>query len=276
MSGRSDFLASILERKRGEIARRYKHQPAASSVQAAVPCPRTEVARAEQAYAALRREPGGAVRVIAEIKRKSPSAGVIRTPVRGDAVRIAQQYVDGGAAAISVLCDRVGFGGSVLDLRRVAAAVSAPVLFKEFVLDELQLQLAVQTGAHMVLLLVRALTPQRLQVLCDSAIALGLAPVVEAADVSELETALMTRAVVVGVNARDLRTFSVDPRAAHDCLQRIPAARIAVHMSGVRSADDYRSVSAGRADAVLVGEGLMRADNPADKLRELRGILQQA
>jgi indole-3-glycerol phosphate synthase len=268
MAKPGDFLGAILERKRAEIARRYNHRRAIDMAPAAV-------GRAELAYAALRRESGGhgAVRVIAEIKRKSPSAGVIRAPVRGDAVRIAQQYVAGGAAAVSVLCDRVGFGGSVLDLRRVAAAVNVPVLFKEFVLDELQLPLAAHSGAHMVLLIVRALTPQRLHALCDGAIALGLAPVVEAADISEIEVALTTRAVIVGVNARDLRTFRVDPDAAHACLQRIPADRIAVHMSGVRSVADYRAVSAGRADAVLVGEGLMRADDPAHKLRELLGTV---
>ena len=229
-------------------------------------------ARWQYAHAALRRGRGEGPRVIAEIKRQSPSAGVIRPWARGDVERIALEYVKGGAAAISVLCDRVGFGGSVLDLRRAVRVVGAPLLFKEFVLDDLQVALAARAGAHMVLLLVRALTQQRLQSLCDTALRFGLAPVVEAADSEELERALETSATIIGVNARDLKTFKVDPQAAQGALQRIPAERIAVHMSGVHSASDYRAVADGRADAVLIGESLMRAQQPADKLRELLAV----
>jgi indole-3-glycerol phosphate synthase len=261
----TDYLTPILERKRHEVARRQRHAGsghAADTLAASEP-------RWPFAHAALRRVPGEAPRVIAEIKRRSPSAGVIRAWSRGDVAGIAREYVAGGASAISVLCDRPGFGGSVLDLRRAARTVGVPLLFKEFVVDELQIALAARAGAHMILLIVRALTRQQLHRLCDAALRCGLAPVVEAADGDEVERALETSATIIGVNARDLKTFKVDPQAAQRALQRIPAEHIAVHMSGIHQADDYRAVAAGRADAVLIGESLMRAPKPSDKLREL-------
>jgi indole-3-glycerol phosphate synthase len=226
-------------------------------------------ARGELACRVLQRPPGQPPRIIAEIKRASPSAGSIRPYVRGDIAWLANEYVSGGAAAVSVLCDGPGFAGSVLDLRRADQAISAPLLFKEFVLDELQVQLAQRVGAHMVLLIVRALPEERLNALCDAVLAAGLAPVVEAANAQEVELALHTRARIIGVNARDLGTFRVDPKAAHEALRMIPEDRIAVHMSGVRSAGDFQEIARGRADAMLVGESLMRAERPSLKLREL-------
>lgn len=220
---------------------------------------------------ALRRQPGQLPAAIAEFKRSSPSAGVIRARQRGDVERIARQYVAAGARAVSVLCDGPGFRGSPLDVRRAALATPAPVLFKEFVLDEIQIELARSMGAHMVLLVVRALPAARLHALVEATCAAGMAPVVEAADAAEVRVALATRARIVGVNARDLRTFEVDVDAAGVALSAIPADRVAVHMSGVRTRDDYVQLSRGRADAVLIGEGLMRAADPGQRLRELLG-----
>jgi indole-3-glycerol phosphate synthase len=257
-----DFLTPILERKARENVRRARHTRAGAAESAAT-------GRAELAYRALRRAPGEQPRIIAEIKRASPSAGSIRPYARGDIAWIAQEYVRGGAAAVSVLCDRAGFAGSPLDLRRASQVIAAPLLFKEFVLDARQVELAQRVGAHMVLLIVRALPRERLQQMCEAVHAAGLAPVVEAANAAEVELALRTDARIVGVNARDLRTFKVDPRVAHEALRMIPADRIAVHMSGVRTRDDYREIAQGRADAVLVGESLMRAEQPSAKLREL-------
>jgi indole-3-glycerol phosphate synthase len=205
--------------------------------------------------------------VIAEIKLRSPSAGLIRPRHPGLVAAIAREYEAGGASAISVLCDGPGFGGSPLDLRRAASAVSVPLLFKEFVLDPIQVELARRAGAHMVLLLVRALEPALLHDLVDEVLRYGMAPVVEAADEAELETALATRATLIGVNARDLRTFRVDPERARRAIGRIPEGRVAVHMSGITSADDLRAVADSRADAALIGEGLMRAEAPAETLR---------
>jgi indole-3-glycerol phosphate synthase len=212
--------------------------------------------------------------VIAEIKRRSPSAGEIRRRERGDVAQLANAYVAGGAAAISVLCDNPGFGGCALDLRRAVRAVSVPVpiLFKEFVLDEVQLDLARAAGASMALLIVRALTEARLHALVRAANERGLAPVVEAASAEEVRIALETGATIVGVNARDLGTFRVDKAAAVRALANIPTDRIAVHMSGVHSAADVRDLAAGRADAILVGESLMRAPDPTRKLRELLAL----
>jgi indole-3-glycerol phosphate synthase len=262
----TDILTAILERKARENVRRARHEGA----RATAPLSDT-TGRAELAYRALQRPRGEPLRIIAEIKRASPSAGSIRPFARGDIQWLAQEYVRGGASAVSVLCDRAGFGGSVLDLRRASQAIAAPLLFKEFVLDELQVKVAQRVGAHMVLLIVRALPKERLNVLCEAVLAAGLAPVVEAADAAEVELALRTNARIVGVNARDLRTFKVDPRAAHEALRLIPEDRIAVHMSGVRTRDDYREIAEGRADVVLVGESVMRADQPSAKLRELLG-----
>ena len=261
-----DYLTPIFARKARENLRRARHAQLRARLPALGP-----VERVSAAERALQREPGAGPRIIAEIKRRSPSAGSIRAYERGDIAWLAREYVAGGAAAISVLCDRAGFGGSALDLRRAARSVSVPLLFKEFVLEELQLELATRAGASMALLLVRAMPAQRLHVLCDAALALGIAPVVEAANADEVSVALETRARIVGVNARDLRTFKVDSQGAQQALALIPRERIAVHMSGVRSSDDYRNIAAGRADAVLIGESLMRAERPSDKLRELQG-----
>jgi len=259
-----DYLIPILERKRIEVARRRRHAASRKAPSAAAG---RELA--SQAIAALRRAPGEPPRVIAEIKRRSPSAGEIRARARGDVPSLAQAYVAGGAAAISVLSDRPGFGGCALDVRRAARAVSAPILFKEFVLDELQLDVARAVGASMALLIVRALSTERLHQLVAAAHERGLAPVVEAATADELRVALETEATIVGVNARDLKTFRVDKLAAVRALAAVPEGRIAVHMSGVHGASDLRDVSAGRADAVLIGESLMRAPDPTHKLREL-------
>jgi indole-3-glycerol phosphate synthase len=289
--GGVDYLASILERKRVEVERRLRHaasrhsqpsaagavrslQPSAASTRSGSSAlsPVAPAGAAARAIAALRREPGGLPRVIAEIKRRSPSAGEIRRRERGDVAQLASAYVAGGAAAISVLCDGPGFGGSALDLRRAARAVSLPILFKEFVLDEVQLDLACAVGASMALLIVRALTKERLHALVRASYERGLAPVVEAADADELQIALETDAEIVGVNARDLGTFRVDKTAAVRALASIPAERIAIHMSGVHGALDLRDVASGRADAVLVGESLMRAPDPTRKLRELLSL----
>ena len=147
-----------------------------------------------------------------------------------------------------------------------ARAVSVPVLFKEFVLHEVQLDLAAEVGASLVLLLARALSPQELQRLVSACVRRGLEPLVEAADSRELEQALDTDARLIGINARDLRTFTVDAKQAHGLIERIPSNRVAVYMSGVRSKEDFQRVNRTRADAVLIGEGLMRAADPGSRL----------
>jgi indole-3-glycerol phosphate synthase len=258
-----DRLGPILERKRRENARRWRHLGIHDPRGARGPD------RGDAAVAALRRPAGAPPRVIAEVKHRSPSAGVIRPWAAGQGTAIALDYQAAGAAAVSVLCDRVGFGGSVLELRRVAAAVRVPVLFKEFVLDPLQLDLARCAGASLVLLLVRALDDAALGALVRGCRDRGLEPVVEAADEGEVERALRTDARIVGVNARDLSSFRVDPAAAARAVEKIPASRVAVYMSGVSSPEQLVEVAATRADAVLVGSALMAAPDPGRRLSEL-------
>jgi indole-3-glycerol phosphate synthase len=261
-----DYLGPILTRKRRENTRRHAHA-ALARLRDAASGDTGDDDRGARAIAALRRGAATAPRVIAEIKLRSPSAGVIRSREPGGLQAIARSYEAAGAAAVSVLCDGAGFGGSPLDLRRVRQAVSAPLLFKEFVLDPIQVRLARAVGADMVLLLVRALPPDELEALCGEIVRHGMAPVVEAADQAELEIALRTTAQIIGVNARDLRTFQVDPERARRAIAKIPAQRVAVHMSGIGSAEALAQLGSSRADAVLVGEALMRAPSPGDRLR---------
>lgn len=255
-----DHLAQIVSRKQVEVLRRQRRSALFRRAAQRQP------ASTHHVVEMLRRGSATNPRVIAEIKLRSPSAGQIRPREIGGLVRIAQGYERAGATAVSVLCDRPGFGSSVLDLRRVSAAIEAPVLFKEFVLDEVQLDLARAVCASLVLLLVRVLDDRTLVRLIAACRARGMEPVVEAADGEELDRALRTEASIIGINARDLRSFSVDSDGARNLVERIPADRVAVFMSGVRSRADFASVAASRADAVLIGEGLMRAQDPGAAL----------
>jgi indole-3-glycerol phosphate synthase len=258
-----DYLAQILARKRVEIRRRARHASRLGAVGAHGSEPH---ARGAAAAEALRRADARLPRVVAEVKFRSPSAGAIRERRPGEALRVAASYVQGGAAAVSVLADGPGFGGSVLDVRRVAREVTVPVLFKEFVLDPVQVRFARAAGASLVLLLVRALDDPLLRDLVREVRKEGMEPVVEAADQKEVERALATDARIVGVNARDLRSFRVDRDAAARCLATVGPDRVAVFMSGIRSRADLHWAAHTRADAVLVGEGLMRAADPGRTL----------
>ncbi len=260
----TDYLSAILARKRLENARRRRHLAARPPVERA---PQPE--RSEQGIRALRRASDEPPSVIAEVKFRSPSAGEIRSWSPGEGVRVARAYERGGASAVSVLADGPGFGGSPLLVRRVAQAVSAPVLYKGFVLDRVQVDLAYDVGAALVLLLVRALEDAELRALIQHIRSLGMEPVVEAANSDEVDRAVTAGSTIVGVNARDLSTFRVDKDAARACVARIPTDCVAVFMSGVRSVDDFRDVARGRADAVLIGEGLMRSEDPGAHLAQL-------
>jgi tryptophan synthase beta chain len=209
--------------------------------------------------------------LIAEVKRRSPSAGMIAADAGSTgatfAVAQARAYESGGAAAISVLCEPHWFGGSVADLRAVRDAVTVPVLAKEFVVDERQLPLLRSKGADLVLLLASVLPPKKLARFADLARELGLEPLVEAHDERELEAALATGARLIGLNNRNLRTLDVDPDNCLRLRELVPNDRLAVGESGVR---EPRTLVAWRAlgiDAALVGEALMRAPEPASAAR---------
>ena len=204
--------------------------------------------------------------LIAEIKRRSPSAGPIAAEA-DDVLARARAYETGGAAAISVLCEPHWFGGSIEDLASVRVAVAVPVLAKEFVIDPRQLDLLRAAGADAVLLLAVLHRARALSRLVDRALELGLEPLVEAHDEQELSAALATRARVIGINNRDLRTLDVDPERAARLRASIPEDRIAIAESGVRDASTIRGWRALGFDAALVGETLVRAGDPGATAR---------
>ena len=216
---------------------------------------------------------GETVGVIAEVKRRSPSAGTIREDL--DAGDHARSYQRGGAVAISVLTDEPHFGGSLEDLACVAAAVSVPVLRKDFILDELQLCEARAAGASGVLLIVRALSADRLRALARAARAQDLGVLVEIHSESELERAVTADPTAVGVNSRDLATFAVDLRLADHLLAQVPASLPAIAESGIETRGDVERMARAGADLVLVGTSVARMDDPEAAVRALTGVRRQ-
>jgi tryptophan synthase beta subunit len=206
--------------------------------------------------------------LIAEIKRRSPSAGAIATDAE-DIVARARAYQAGGGAAISVLCEPHSFGGSVEDMALVRRSVSVPVLAKEFVVDRRQLGLLRAAGADAVLLLAVLHARKALAGLVDESLDLGLEPLVEAHDERELEAALATRAHVIGLNNRDLRTLDVDPERAVRLRPLVPEDRLVIAESGVRDSTTIRGWRAVGFDAALVGEALVRSGDPEGATRAM-------
>jgi indole-3-glycerol phosphate synthase len=217
--------------------------------------------------AALRRPN---VAVIAEVKRRSPSAGSIREDL--DPVARALLYGTHGAAAVSVLTDEAYFGGSMADLKSVARRSLVPVLRKDFILDEIQVLEARAAGASAVLLIVRALDQGRLEALMACASGAGLDALVEVHNLRELDVALAAGASIIGVNSRDLDTFKVDTAAAWNIVRRVPPDRVAVAESGLSRREDVVRAAEAGADAVLVGTALSQAASPEDLLRELTKV----
>ena len=209
-------------------------------------------------------EPG--LHLIAEVKRRSPSAGLIAGP-REDIVARARAYEAGGAAAISVLCEPHSFGGSVEDMALVRRSIGLPVLAKEFVVHRRQIAVLRSEGADAVLLLAVLHSRKVLGSLVAEALDLGLEPLVEAHDEREVEAALTTRARVIGINNRDLRTLDVDPERASRLRELVPEDRLAIAESGVRDASTIRGWRALGFDAALVGETLVRAADPTAAVR---------
>jgi indole-3-glycerol phosphate synthase len=223
---------------------------------------------------ALRRTDGG-LAVIAEIKRRSPSKGELAPDLV--AADTALAYAAGGAACLSVLTDGPYFGGDLDDLRAARASSGLPVLRKDFTIDAVQLVEARAAGADAVLLIVAALPDDGLlRALHDAATDLGLAVVVEAHDEAELERALGFGPRIVGVNARDLGDFAEDLSVGERVAKRIPAEVVAVAESAIRSVDDARRMAGAGYDAVLVGEALVRAHDPARLVAALTAVPRQS
>jgi len=206
--------------------------------------------------------------VIAEIKRKSPSKGVLRANL--DAAHIASLYEQGGASCLSVLTDEHFFGGSVDDLQIARASTSLPVIRKDFTVSEFDVLDARLMGADCVLLIAAALTDDELSRFHDLAVQIGLEVLVETHDEQELERALNVGATIVGVNQRDLITFEVDHARAERMASLIPPTVVRVAESGVRNADDARRLRDAGYDAVLVGESIVTSIDPVAAVRDLK------
>jgi indole-3-glycerol phosphate synthase len=220
--------------------------------------------------AALRRE---TVAVIAELKRRSPSKGVINASL--PAGRRGAEYASGGAAALSVLTEPERFGGSIGDLVEVRAQVGIPLLRKDFIVHEAQIAEAHQAGADAVLLIARALNAARAMELAAYAFSLGLDVLYEVRDEAELERALAVPDCVIGVNTRNLETLAIDPDVGVRLLPQIPPDRVAVYESGVSSPADVERAAFAGADAVLVGSVLSPQPDGAAAVAALASVARQ-
>lgn len=257
----TNLLARILDMKRAEV--RALVQSTRAKRVGRVPI---------DVVAALRRTTGSPLRLITEVKFKSPSAGELSRTL--DAAARAVTYAKNGAAMVSVLTDFTFFGGSWEDLALAKLALKAahlqvPVLAKEFVIDEMQIIKADEQGADAVLLIARIVKETRLSALVQAVRERGMEPLVEVVTEEERDMALRAGARVIGVNARDLDTLAMDPARAASILDTIPASCVAVHLSGIRDAASLAPVVKSRADAALIGEALMRQEDPAPLLLDL-------
>lgn len=212
---------------------------------------------------------GEQVQLIAEVKRASPSAGLIRQDF--DPAAIARAYREGGAACISVLTDQPFFQGSLDYLRSVRSAVNLPLLRKDFIVDRYQLLQARQAGADCVLLIAECMTADQLRALHDQALQLGLQTLIELFEPQNLDAVLDTGTSLVGVNNRDLRTFETSLEHTLTLRPQIPSDRLVVGESGIAQHDDLVRLAGGGVKAVLVGESLMRQDDIVAATRRLLG-----
>lgn len=253
------MLEAILEKKQEKVERLRADRDRLAERAEAAPEPRG-FARALRA--------GTEVAVIAEFKRKSPSAGVLDADA--DVGEVVRAYSDDGAAALSILTDGPWFGGTLKDLEAARRAVDVPVLRKDFLVDPIQLLEARAAGADAVLLIVRAVDGGRLRELVETTEELGMDALAEAHGPGEVERAVRAGARVIGVNARDLTSFAVDLSLSERLVSQVPEDRVAVAESGIRGEADVSRMAAAGADAVLVGGYLMQQGPEA--VRELVGV----
>lgn len=211
---------------------------------------------------------GESIRLIAEVKKASPSKGLLCPNF--NPVSLGKSYEKAGAAAISVLTDERFFQGSLTYLQQVKKVTqTVPVLRKDFIIDRYQLPEARLYGADAILLIVAALTPPELEKLYKEALLFGLAPLVEVHNRAELDVALAAGAGIIGINNRDLKSFVVNIKTTFDLLQYIPAGKTVVAESGINSRTDIEQLNQAGVHAVLIGEAIVKAANPEGKIREL-------
>jgi indole-3-glycerol phosphate synthase len=265
MTNPANILQKILARKQEEVAERsrYVSIEALHDQAAGVDAPRGFIA------ALRRRVSEGRAAVIAEVKKASPSKGLLRADF--DPPAIARSYERGGAACLSVLTDVDFFQGADAYLQQARAACTLPVLRKDFTLDPYQVVEARALGADCILLIAAALDDGQLAQLLDLAHGLGMDVLVEVHDGEELERALRLPAPMIGINNRNLRTFETRLETTLDLLERIPADRLVVTESGIHTPEDVALMRRHQVHTFLVGEAFMRAADPGERLAELFG-----
>lgn len=265
-----NILDKIVAQKKVEIARLPQRNVSAADLKAALQA-RDGVRSFEDA---LRSPSRGKVALIAEVKKASPSAGIICKDF--DPVRIAKQYEAAGADCLSVLTDEQFFQGSLEYLKQIRAAVKLPLLRKDFIIDERQILEAIEWGADAILLIVAILTDEQLKHFHTLAIEAGLTALVEVHDEAELKRALACGAKVIGVNNRDLKTFKVDLGTTEKLAAQLRASpggqeKLLVAESGIHTRADVERLARCGSQAILVGESLMRNGDIETKVNELLG-----
>ena len=260
------ILDTIVEQKKREVASLPRHSVSAADLKSALN------ARGDNRdfLAALRKPIKGSVALIAEVKKASPSAGVICPDF--DPVRIAKQYEAAGASCLSVLTDEKFFQGSLEYLKQIRAAVKLPLLRKDFIIDERQILEAIEAGADAILLIVAILTDTQLKHFHILAQTAGLSALVEVHDEQELERALAVEATLIGVNNRNLKTFAVDLRTTERVaavLRQRSNAALLVAESGIHTRTDVERLEQSGAKAILVGESLMRSNDITAAIADL-------
>ena len=218
----------------------------------------------------LSRDRGPGIKVIAEIKRRSPSRGWLREDL--DVATWSRAYVEGGAAAVSVLTDEAHFSGSRADLEAVAAAVAVPVLRKDFTMSENDVLDTAEMGASGLLLIAALLDAEELTRLVALGVEVGLSPLVEVHDSREAQRALESGARLIGVNQRDLHTFEVDPEHAASVIAELRGDVVRIAESGFRTPHDVERAAAAGFDAVLVGEVLVTSPSPKESVRQFSSV----
>lgn len=255
------FLETVVERTQADLARRKRELPAAELEKRLGP------ARRGRPFSEALIDEG--ISLIAEMKRASPSRGPIRPGA--SVADVVRAYQAAGARAVSVLTEGAHFGGSLDDLVEARSACDLPLLRKDFVVDDYQLLEARAAGADAVLLIVAALDERRLPELMAAASDLGMDSLVEVHDDKEVEVAVEAGAEVIGINNRDLHSLEVDLGTTFRLLADVPAGTVVVAESGITEAAHVRELEDAGVDAILVGEALMRADDPERAIRELLG-----
>lgn len=264
-----NILDKIVEEKKREVARLPARIIAAGDLRDAL----LECGERRDFCAALSGGANHGIALIAEVKKASPSAGIICRDF--DPVRIAKEYEAGGASCLSVLTDEKFFHGTLDYLRQIRAAVKLPLLRKDFIIDERQILEAIEWGADAILLIVSILSDDQLRKFHSLATEAGLAALVEVHDAAELDRALKIGAGLIGVNNRDLKTFTVDLATTEKLAAKLNGERILVAESGIHVRADVERLKQCGAKAILVGESLLRGGDIQGKIRQLLGRSEQ-